>query len=77
MHADAVWTGGVRYRAGIIQSAPKLRAQLDGVFSNYLRRAERHMQYCFSHAVAAVRPNAAITGHRQIGNLRVGCHIIQ
>ena len=42
MHADAVWTGGVRYRAGIIQSAPKLRAQLDGVFSNYLRRAKRH-----------------------------------
>ena len=41
MHADAVWTGGVRYRAGIIQSAPKLRAQLDGVFSNYLRRAKR------------------------------------
>lgn len=56
MHADAVWTGGVRYRAGIIQSAPKLRAQLDGVFSNYLRRAKRHTQYCFSHAVAAVRP---------------------
>ena len=77
MHADAIRTGGIRYRAGIIQSAPKLRAQLDGVFSNYLRRAKRHTQYCFAHAIAAVRPNAAITGHRQIGNLRVRCHVIQ
>ncbi len=75
MHPQSFHGGGVGDRAGVIKPSAQLRAQSYGEFANRLRGGERRAQRTRPHALAAIRPDRAVAGHRDIGDSGFGSDV--